>query len=655
MQTRELLKQAIKAINKEIEAVLERPSEEELFKGKQVDGGFEEYRYVFETSNASIQYAEKVKAEIDEKTYKATPVDYNENKLTLAFEDNLGKEIDSAFLEWENDYILRCIKDRLEDVCDLDEEDDTNELHRIRRMLSPEAETETDEPALLHDNMRNSAQLEALKIAATQPVSYIWGPPGTGKTSTLGFIIANYLLAGKRVLFASNTNRAVDIGLISTMDALQQISGHDLLKDLTRFGESALDSESLQQVLFANQLDKFVKQRREEAGKLANLLDNYKAMEEKLDKIANDGGSISSDEESRMITLQKQVKAKGGKMLLEDKIQKLATSGQHAEFKLIRNKKLVATTLAKVCTSDLTNQSVYDAVVVDESSMASLPYLLVMASAAKEHLVLVGDPMQLPPISVTNHAESRDFLEQDIYSYVSGAKTPGEQFAWHDKNPEYTAFFDTQFRLQQDLADVISAVFYEGRLKSAESVNGKNQSKASRSTHLVNSSKLNPKLVQDKSRSGFRPQNDVHGELIVKLITKLLKSQHAVMNDIGIILPFRSVVWDLRKKLRDEGYGAVEVGTIHTFQGREKQIIIFDTVMTADYESGFPRHYSVRPFDEDKNGLSVPRLLNVAFSRCKKNLFVIADMDHINKIYRGKFLHKLLVRLTPMSVERLLN
>lgn len=651
MKTREYVKEAVEAVNKEIEAVLERPSEEELHKGTFTDGGFEEYRYVFETGNASIQYAEEVKAEIDEKVYKAVPVDYNEGKLTLAFEEKHGDEIDAVHLEWENDYILRCIKNRLLEILDTDKDDDPG-LLRIQKMLQPES-AEAEPVEVLHDNLRNEAQLHALNIAATQPVSFIWGPPGTGKTSTLGFIIANYLLQGKRVLFASNTNRAVDIGLLSTMEALQQLSGNVLSDDITRFGEVALDSEALEQVLFANQLDTFVKGRKERAAKLSNIFDQYTALEERLNKIANDGGDISSDDESLLITLQKEVKSHGGKMAMEEKIQKLATSGQHAEFSLIRKKKLIATTLAKVNTSDLTSQSEFDAVVVDESSMASMPYLLVMASAAREHLVLVGDPMQLPPIAITNNPKAREYLEQDIYSCVSGAKTPGDQFAWHDKNPEYTAFFDTQFRLKQDLADVISAVFYEGRLKSAGDGTAVNAKNPSRSTHLINSTALRPQLYQDKSRTGFRPQNAVHTELIIKLITKLLMSQHAVMNDIGIILPFRSVVWDLRRRLKEEGFGAVEAGTIHTFQGREKQIIIFDTVMTADYESGFPRHYSVRPFDEDKNGMSVPRLLNVAFSRCKKNLFVIADMEHVNRVYQGKFLHKLLMRMTPMSLQRL--
>ncbi len=41
-------------------------------------------------------------------------------------------------------------------------------------------------------------------------VSYLWGPPGTGKTKTLSVVIQAAFEAGKRILVCSNTNQAVD-------------------------------------------------------------------------------------------------------------------------------------------------------------------------------------------------------------------------------------------------------------------------------------------------------------------------------------------------------------------------------------------------------------------------------------------------------------
>ncbi|PWG74812.1 hypothetical protein DF186_15945, partial [Enterococcus hirae] len=90
--------------------------------------------------------------------------------------------------------------------------------------------------------------------------------------------------------------------------------------------------------------------------------------------------------------------------------------------------------------------------VVDEGSMAGIPYMLLMAAKSKKHLVVAVDPMQLPPIAITNHPKSRDFLEQDIFTFVSKSGTTEELFIWHDINPDFTCFFDVQYRMKDDLA-----------------------------------------------------------------------------------------------------------------------------------------------------------------------------------------------------------
>jgi len=285
----------------------------------------------------------------------------------------------------------------------------------------------------------------------------------------------------------------------------------------------------------------------------------------------------------------------------------------------------------------------FDAVVVDEGSMASLPYLMVLASHAKWHFTVVGDPMQLPPIALSSDNLSRDFLERDIFTTVSGAQNSEQLFLWHDKNPEFTSFFDTQYRLESSLADVISTVFYEGRLKTGKQ-DQKIKSLNDRAFHLVDTSKYGPYLEQKTGEKGFKPVNTVHQEVVVRL-ARNMQDRGIFLEQVGIIVPFRSVVYDLRNRLYEAGIRNVEVGTIHTFQGREKDYIIFDTVMSGEQQRGQIRHYSVRPLDEQKNGLSVPRLLNVALSRSKKELIVIADMNHIDKVYGKKFLGRLLKRM----------
>ncbi len=71
----------------------------------------------------------------------------------------------------------------------------------------------------------NKAQAKSIDIAATESVTYIWGPPGTGKTTALGSVVASLLLSNKKVLLVSNTNLALDTALERCIDRIQQVFG----------------------------------------------------------------------------------------------------------------------------------------------------------------------------------------------------------------------------------------------------------------------------------------------------------------------------------------------------------------------------------------------------------------------------------------------
>lgn len=57
----------------------------------------------------------------------------------------------------------------------------------------------------------NLEQREAVRSALSRPLTIITGPPGTGKSQVVTNILANAAWYGKRVLFASKNNQAVDV------------------------------------------------------------------------------------------------------------------------------------------------------------------------------------------------------------------------------------------------------------------------------------------------------------------------------------------------------------------------------------------------------------------------------------------------------------
>lgn len=90
---------------------------------------------------------------------------------------------------------------------------------------------------------------------------------------------------------------------------------------------------------------------------------------------------------------------------------------------------------------------------------------------------------------------------------------------------------------------------------------------------------------------------------------------------IGIITPYRAQVRLYYAKVR-EAYGDsvffknIKIGTIHTFQGSECDIVFFDLVE----ESSFP----VSRLLNDKDG---ERLITVALTRARHQLIVVGDTD----------------------------
>lgn len=648
---KKLINRALEAVNAEIETVREKPAQDVLFDGKRrEDHPPNVFYYEFESQNTSLKFAEVIQGEMEdyEEELELYPVTVEDKKVVLHFPHNFGSKVPKVRIEWENDFVLRRLRMELEKLLS---KDGKEARQRMGRLFYPDPDkhhTDDEDTRVLDDSKRNEAQHESLIKSLQNEVLYVWGPPGTGKTSTLGFMIANYLIKGKRVLFAANTNRAVDVGLLSALQALTSVEKEHLEEKITRFGEMALDSERLEQVLFEYHVQKKEKQQKEKAGSLDNLLGEYQKLQKEIDNLMDHGEDVPEELDQRINMLGERIDKHGGEAALEDKIDRLVTVNERVELERME---LIGTTLAKVCTSDLFDGQEFDAVVIDEASMANLPYLMVLAAKAKSHVVVVGDPMQLPPIALTDDKHARQFLEEDIFTFASKAETTEALFGWHDKNRPLTTFYDTQYRLNEDLAEVLSTVFYEGRLKTAQTEEEnldpaiKPQESSNTTVNVIDSRKYGPVLTQKDEGKGFHPVNEVHSKLIIKMVKKLVLKNQVPVDEVGVIVPFRNTVYDIRRQLYENDLGVIEVGTIHTFQGREKEVILFDTVMSGEEQYGRRRHYSVRPFDEEKNGLAVPRLLNVAFSRSKERLVILADLDHINKVYGNKLLGKLLHRL----------
>ena len=93
-----------------------------------------------------------------------------------------------------------------------------------------------------------------------------------------------------------------------------------------------------------------------------------------------------------------------------------------------------------------------------------------------------------------------------------------------------------------------------------------------------------------------------------------LEEQYGALANIGIVTPFRPQAIEIGRALRDFDLKTIEVGTVHTFQGGEKDLVLFSPTYSADS----PPNYF---FD------ITPNMLNVAVSRARESFLVFGDMS----------------------------
>lgn len=149
--------------------------------------------------------------------------------ITLSVPIDLGEFIGRAALQSDLTHLLRRLIERIEDLKDAENPAGGRLLGNTPFAGEP-AELDPDARAKL-----NAEQFAAVASALGRNTTFIWGPPGTGKTMTIGRIGAELVRRDRSLLLVSHTNAAVDQAVLRIADELG-----DQLKDgsVLRLGET---------------------------------------------------------------------------------------------------------------------------------------------------------------------------------------------------------------------------------------------------------------------------------------------------------------------------------------------------------------------------------------------------------------------------------
>ena len=98
-------------------------------------------------------------------------------------------------------------------VCDGEAQFNSSAAERVFGIAAPQTADAEPHPLVMQDIGINSDQLRAVRRSLGSDTTFVWGPPGTGKTTTLACVVEAHYRTGRSVLLVSNTNIAVDTAL----------------------------------------------------------------------------------------------------------------------------------------------------------------------------------------------------------------------------------------------------------------------------------------------------------------------------------------------------------------------------------------------------------------------------------------------------------
>ncbi len=132
----------------------------------------------------------------------ATIVSVEGLRIVISIETDLGKFVPTAKLQTNLTILMRKLIERIEN--NAKQQNPAADRMLGNATVSGAPERPTFRPML------NQNQLKALESALGRDLTVVWGPPGTGKTHTIGTITEHLNIASRTVLLVSHTNSAVD-------------------------------------------------------------------------------------------------------------------------------------------------------------------------------------------------------------------------------------------------------------------------------------------------------------------------------------------------------------------------------------------------------------------------------------------------------------
>lgn len=418
----------------------------------------------------------------------------------------------------------------------------------------------TKAPDFFNKNLNESQKNAVSGVLNNENFLIVHGPPGTGKTTTIIESILQLIKNGERIMVSAPSNTAVDHiaeGLIGTFANFIRIGNNS--KVSTKIFPYTAEGK-----LKDSKEEKDIKKLKIRAEELRKMALQYKRR-------------FGKDEREQRNLLFKEVKS------LRQEIKKIQ---EYNEEQLFNKANVILGTPIGLTDSRIKGLD-FQTLIIDEAGQCLEPLAWCIFPFA-EKIVLAGDHLQLPPTVLSDKAAKLG-LNQSILE-ASFLKFPN------------VFLLDTQYRMRQSIAQFSSDHFYEGKLKTIESL-------SDTGIHFTFFDTAGAGFEEERGKDGSSLMNS--GELTV--IQQIIEKENLILTNTALISPYAGQVALAQENLPKE----LRVSTVDSFQGQEKENIIVSLVRSNDQgEIGFLKDH---------------RRMNVALTRAKEQLFIIGDSSTLAK------------------------